>query len=48
MALENFLIIASLILGVVSYVCYRYCTENVYLKYKEQRVGPAKAKEVRK
>lgn len=28
-----------LVVSVVSYVGYRYCNSNVYLKYKDQKVG---------
>lgn len=45
MTLEEFTVIICLILGVVSYIGYRYCIENVYLKYKDQMVGSSKEKE---
>lgn len=39
MNLDTFLTIASLIATVVCYAGYRYFSENVYLTYKDQRVG---------
>lgn len=39
MTLEGFLTIASFMFTVICYIGYRYCCENVYLKYKEQKVG---------
>ena len=48
MALEDFLIIVGIVFIVVCYIGYRHGTENVYVKYKEQRVGPFKTKEGKK
>lgn len=45
MELENFLAIVSLILAVVCYIGYRYSSEVVHLKYKEQMVIPNNEKE---
>jgi hypothetical protein len=42
MNLETFLTILCFALLVVCYVGYRYCSENVYATYKEQRVGANK------
>ena len=39
MSLETFLSIVSFVVLVVCYIGYRYCSENVYLRYKEQKVG---------
>ena len=39
MEFETFLKIAFVVMGLVSYGIYRYCLKNVYLTYKDQRVG---------
>ena len=44
MTLENFVAIVGAVGMVVGYIVYRYFEENVYLKYKEQRAWPEKAK----
>ena len=36
MSFDTFLIIVCFVGLVVSYGCYRYFSENVYLKYKDQ------------
>ena len=36
MSFDTFICICCLVLGVVSYALYRYTSENVYLKYKDQ------------
>lgn len=38
MSLDTFLGIASMVALVVCWIGYRWCSENVYLKYKDQRV----------
>ena len=48
MTLDNFLEIASLALAVVCYIGYRWCSKNVYLKYKEQTVVVNNEKEGKK
>ena len=45
MTLDGFGVIGCFILSVVCYIGYRHASENMYLKYKEQRVGPSKIKE---
>lgn len=42
MTLDTFIVIVCAVLGVVSYVGYHFCCENVYLTYKDQRVGGGK------
>ena len=42
MSFDTFGTIVSIVLLVVSYAVYRYCCENVYLTYKDQRVGGGK------
>lgn len=39
MTIETFLSIVGIIGLAISYLGYRYCRENVYLTYKEQKVG---------
>ena len=39
MSFDTFLKIAFVVLAIVSYGLYRYSINNVYLKYKDQRVG---------
>lgn len=39
MSLDDFIILVCAVAGVICFVGYRYCCENVYLKYKEQKVG---------
>lgn len=39
MSFDTFLKIAFVVLTIVSYGIYRYTSKNVYLKYKDQRVG---------
>ena len=39
MDLETLLAVICLGGAVVCRIVYRYCSENVYLKYKEQKVG---------
>ena len=39
MNLDTAIGIVFFVLAAVSYGAYRYASENVYLKYKEQRVG---------
>jgi hypothetical protein len=36
--LDTFLIILCIVLGVVCAAGYRYCSDNVKLRYKEQRI----------
>ena len=48
MAMENVLAIVCFTIGLVCYIGYRYCCENVYLKYNEQLVELNNKKEVRK
>ena len=38
MSLETFITIVSFAVLVVSYIGYRYFSENVYLTYKDQRI----------
>lgn len=42
MTIETFLSIVCVIGVAISYLVYRYCRENVYLTYKEQKVGGKK------
>ena len=39
MPIETLLGVVCLVLGIICCVGYRWCTENVYLKYKDQKVG---------
>ena len=39
MTLDTFITIACFVVAAICYAGYRYFSENVYLKYKEQRVG---------
>ena len=39
MSLDTFIGIVCLVGAVLSYAAYRYFSENVYLSYKDQRVG---------
>ena len=48
MKLETILAIMFFVLGAVGYIVYRYGSENVYLRYKDQRVGLKHTKEVNK
>lgn len=41
MSFDTFVTIVCFAVAVVSYAAYRYCSENVYLKFKEQG-GPKK------
>ena len=43
MTLDTFITIAFAVMGLVGYGLYIYGTKNVYLKYKDQRVGGRKA-----
>ena len=42
MAFEHYAAIVSFVLAVVSYIGYRRASNNVYLKYKDQRAGGCK------
>ena len=44
MDIDTFVALISLVALVISYIGYRYCCNNVYLTYKEQRVGNDKRK----
>ena len=39
MTLDTFIAIVCLVGAVVCWVGYRHCCENVYLTYKDQKVG---------
>ena len=42
MGIDNFLIIVCAVLTVVGFIGHRYFSENVYLTYKDQKVGGGK------
>lgn len=42
MSLEEITVAACIVLSIVCYFGYRWTCENVYLKYKEQKVGGCK------
>ena len=39
MTLDDIVIITSAVLTLVFHIGYQHCCKNVYLKYKDQRVG---------
>ena len=47
MVLEDVFAIVCFVLAGACYIGYRYCSKNVYLKYKEQRAWTTNTKEDR-
>lgn len=42
MSIEEITVAASIVLAIVCYFGYRWTSNNVYLKYKDQKVGGRK------